>query len=59
MVTRITKQSPTGGAKLKRPDGSTYIELPKTPFDANKERVKLEKLMKKLVTLERRFHRCQ
>ena len=23
MVTRITKQSPTGGAKLKRPDGST------------------------------------
>ena len=27
MVTRITKQSPTGGAKLKRPDGSTYICL--------------------------------
>ena len=37
MVTRITKQSPTGGAKLKRPDGSTYIELPETPYDANKE----------------------
>ena len=37
MVTRITKQSPTGGAKLKRPDGSTYLELPKTPYDANKE----------------------
>ena len=37
MVTRITKSSPVGGAKLQRPDGSTYIELPKTPFDANKE----------------------
>ena len=37
MVKRITKTTPVGGAKLKRPDGSTYIELPKTPFDANKE----------------------
>ncbi len=25
MVTRITKQSPTGGAKLKRPDGVVHI----------------------------------
>ena len=37
MVKRITKTTPVGGAKLKRPAGSTYMELPKTPFDANKE----------------------
>ena len=37
MVKRITKTTPVGGAKLKRPDGSTYIELPETPFDATKE----------------------
>ena len=37
MVKRITKTTPVGGAKLKKPDGSTYIELPETPFDANKE----------------------
>ena len=37
MVKRITKTTPVGGAKLKRPDGSPYIELPETPYDANKE----------------------
>ena len=37
MVKRITKTTPVGGAKLKRPDGSTYIELPETPVDATKE----------------------
>ena len=37
MVKRISKTTPVGGAKLKRPDGSTYIELPETPFDATKE----------------------
>ena len=37
MVKRITKSSPVGGAKLKKPDGSIYIELPETPFDATKE----------------------
>ena len=37
MVKRITKTTPVVGAKLKRPDGSTYIELPETPFDATKE----------------------
>mgnify|MGYP005684968373 FL=1 len=37
MVKRITKTTPVGGAKLKRPDGSTYMELPETPFDATKE----------------------
>ena len=37
MVKRITKTTQVGGAKLKRPDGSTYIELPETPFDATKE----------------------
>ena len=25
MVKRITKTTPVGGAKLKRPDGSTYM----------------------------------
>ena len=37
MVKRITKTTPVGGAKLKRPDGSTFMELPKTPFDATNE----------------------
>ena len=37
MVKRITKSSPVGGAKLKKPDGSIYLELPETPYDATKE----------------------
>ncbi len=37
MVTRITKTKPTGGAKLRRPNGDTYLELPDTPYDPSDE----------------------
>ena len=37
MVKRITKTKPTGGAKLKRPNGDTYLELPDTPYDRSDE----------------------
>ena len=46
MVKRITKTTPGGGAKLKRPDGSTYMELPKTPFDdtpTHPDKIKISK----------------
>ena len=37
MVQRITRQSPVGGAKLRKPNGEIITELPETPFDPNKE----------------------
>ena len=37
MVQRISRQSPVGGAKLRKPNGEIIAELPKTPFDPNKE----------------------
>lgn len=33
MVERLTKPEPVAGAKLKRPDGSVFMELPEVPFD--------------------------
>jgi|TARA_A200000113_G_scaffold168883_1_gene153738 hypothetical protein len=37
MVQRITKQSPVGGARLRKPNGEIITELPDTPFDPNAE----------------------
>jgi hypothetical protein len=37
--TSVTKANPkpVANARLRKPDGSTYVELPNVPFDASKE----------------------
>jgi hypothetical protein len=35
-ITKVNNK-PVANARLRKPDGSTYIELPSVPFDASKE----------------------
>lgn len=48
MVERITQPEPISGATLRRPDGSVFMELPKTPFNPTEEALKPDEEQRKI-----------